>query len=481
MRGHLLAGVDCSTQATKVALVDPADGRLVALGRAPHIVTGRDGAREADPNVWWTALRSALAKTGRARDVAAIAVGGQQHGLVVLDGQGRALRPAILWNDTRSARDARALIAALGGPGRWAELVGSVPSASFTVTSWAWLRHEEPDLAAVTKAIRLPHDYLTERLTGQGVTDRGDASGTGWWSPANGTYVGEILDHPLVKLDEAMLPAVLGPGSAAGRVRAVAAEELGLSPGTLVAAGTGDNMAAALGLGIEPGVPVLSLGTSGTVYLVSERPAADPSGIVAGFADATGRYLPLACTLNCTLAVNRVAEWLGLEREAVLPSESAVVLPFFDGERTPNLPSASATITGLRHGTERGAILGATYEGAVASLLEALDALDQHSSGLRPEAPIVLIGGGAQGQAWRATVSRLSGRALRVPDAVELVALGAAAQAAALNEETPVETIARRWDTLRGTDVPPQGRDDETMERIRQVRVATEHLDSLPG
>jgi xylulokinase len=461
----LVAGVDCSTQATKVLVVDPDDGRVVASGRAPHEVTGTEGARETDPEVWWEALRAALAETGRASEVGAISVAGQQHGLVVTDDAGRPLRPAVLWNDTRSAPDAAELRDALGADA-WAERVGVVPVPSFTATRWAWLRRTEPEVAAATRAIRLPHDWLTERLCGRAVTDRGDASGTGWWSTRDEDYSGEVLD--LVSLDRALLPEVLGPVEAAGEAR-----ELGLHAGALVGPGTGDNMGAALGLGLRPGEAVVSLGTSGTAYAAMTERAVDPSGLIAGFADAAGGFLPLAATLNCTLAVDRVAGWLGLERDAVAERTAVTVLPYLDGERTPNLPRAAGTIAGLRHDTEPGQILLAAYEGAVASLVEALDLLAAVGSGLDPDAPVVLIGGGARGRVWQQTVARLAGRAVVVPDAEELVALGAAAQAAAVLTGEPAGEITRRWDTRRGATVePPASPDVETLARIRGVREA---------
>jgi xylulokinase len=461
----LVAGVDCSTQATKVLVVDPDDGRMVASGRAPHEVTGTEGARETDPEVWWEALRAALAETGRAEEVGAISVAGQQHGLVVTDDAGRPLRPAVLWNDTRSAPDAAELRDALGADA-WAERVGVVPVPSFTATRWAWLRRTEPEVAAATRAIRLPHDWLTERLCGRAVTDRGDASGTGWWSTRDEDYSGEVLD--LVSLDRALLPEVLGPVEAAGEAR-----ELGLHAGALVGPGTGDNMGAALGLGLRPGEAVVSLGTSGTAYAAMTERAVDPSGLIAGFADAAGGFLPLAATLNCTLAVDRVAGWLGLERDAVAERTAVTVLPYLDGERTPNLPRAAGTIAGLRHDTEPGQILLAAYEGAVASLVEALDLLAAVGSGLDPDAPVVLIGGGARGRVWQQTVARLAGRAVVVPDAEELVALGAAAQAAAVLTGEPAGEITRRWDTRRGATVePPASPDVETLARIRGVREA---------
>ncbi|HEY3613022.1 MAG TPA: xylulokinase, partial [Gaiellales bacterium] len=423
---RLVAGIDCSTQSTKVVLVDPESGTVVVSAHAPHVVTGDDGARETDPEIWWQALRGALATTGRAGDVAAISVAGQQHGLVVLDAAGTPLRPATLWNDTRSAPDAVRLTELLGGADAAASRIGSVPVASITATSWLWLRRVEPELAARVAHVRLPHDFMTERLSGAGVTDRGDASGTGWWSPAQERYDDGVLE--LIGLDRAALPRVLGPREAAGTA-ATAAIELGLPADLLVACGTGDNMGAALGLGVAPGVPVVSLGTSGTAFAVSTTPAADGSGVVAGFADASGRYLPLACTLNCTLAIDRIAAWLGLDREAVEDGGEVVVLPFLDGERTPNRPLASGTITGLRHATTPGQILRAAYEGAACSLVDAVDELHGAGSGLDDDAPIVLVGGGSRGRVWQDTIRRLSGRALLVPAHDELVALGAAAQA----------------------------------------------------
>lgn len=476
MAGGLVAGVDCSTQATKVLLVDPADGSVVAEGRAPHGVTGTGGARETHPDAWWEALRLALADTGRAADVGALSVGGQQHGLVVRGADGRALRPAPLWNDTRSAPDAAALVDDLGGPEAWAQRIGVVPVASFTVTKWAWLRRTEPDVAAAAAAVRLPHDDLTTRLVGEAVTDRGDASGTGWWSTAAEAYDTEVLALDRVALDPGLLPRVLGPQESAGEVDAAAAAALGLGTGVRVGPGTGDNMAAALGLGLAPGQAALSLGTSGTVYAVASRRTADRTGVVAGFADATGRFLPLACTLNCTLAVDRVAAWFGIERGAVEDGGDALVVPFLDGERTPDLPGAAGSIVGLRHDTTAGQVLRTAYEAVVVSLLDALEAIATSSGGLADDAPLVLIGGGARGEVYRRTVSRLSGRALLVPDTGELVALGAAAQAAAVLSGEAPEAIARRWDTMRGLRIDPVDVDAATVERHRAVRAALTEL-----
>ena len=472
----LVAGADCSTQATKVVVVDEDSGALVATGQAPHDVTGSDGARETDPRVWRDALAAALAATGRAGEVGAIAVAGQQHGLVVSDSEGEPLRPALLWNDTRSAPQAAALVAAAGGPTWWASEIGVVPVASITVSKWAWLRAREPDVARAAAGVCLPHDWLTGQLTGTASTDRGDASGTGWWSAHEEAYRADVLALADVALDPQLLPPVRGHADAAGAVTARAAGTFGLPEGIPVGVGTGDNMGAALGLGVDPGVPVLSLGTSGTVYLASERPAADASGVVAGFADATGRYLPLACTLNCTVAVDRVAAWFGLDRDDVAEATDVVVLPYLDGERTPNLPRATGLITGLDHGTTPREILLAAYEGAVAALMTALDALAAHSSGLQPDAPLVVVGGGARGRTWRRVAARLSGRRLLLPEPQEFVALGAAAQAAAARSGEDPLAVARRWGHGQGEEHAADERDDATLARIDRVLEAGQAL-----
>jgi xylulokinase len=282
----LVAGVDSSTQACKVVVRDADSGELRREGRAPH----PDGT-EVDPAAWEQALAAAVEAAGGLDDVAAVGVGAQQHGMVCLDEAGQVVRPALLWNDTRSAGAAADLVAEGGGPQAWAEGVGSVPVASFTVTKLRWLATAEPEAAARVAAVCLPHDWLTWRLAGAGdlealATDRGDASGTGYWSPATGAYRGDLLRLALGH--EPLVPAVLDP----------AASPASTAAGVVLAPGTGDNMAASLGLGARPGDVVVSVGTSGTVFAVSERPAADPSGIVAGFADATGRFLPLVALLT---------------------------------------------------------------------------------------------------------------------------------------------------------------------------------------
>ncbi len=476
----LVIGVDSSTQSTKAALVEADTGRLLAVGRAPHQVSGSGGARESDPEQWWQALGQAVAEAlatagADPARVTGIAVAGQQHGLVVLDGAGRPLRPAILWNDVRPAGHAAALARELGGPQPWADRTGSAPVAAVTAAKWAWLAEHEPQHTAAAAAVRLPHDFLTERLCGAAVTDPGDASGTCWYDTGKHAYDPGLLD--LLGLDAALLPEVAPTGGArAGTLTPAAAAHLGLPAGIPVAAGTGDNMAAAVGLGLGGrGLldhPVVSLGTSGTVFAASAARPADPA--ISGFAAADGSYLPLACTLNCTLAVDKVAGLLGLERDDAVPGGEVVLLPYLDGERTPDLPSASGLLLGLRHATTPQQLLGAAYEGATVSLLRALDDL-LAACGLDPADPEVagrplrLIGGGARGRMWQETVRRLSGRPLVVPRSGELVALGAAALAAAAATGADPVALATGWGTGDGDELPALERDMAAWERVTSV------------
>lgn len=463
----VVAGVDSSTQSTKVVVVDTEDGRLLAQASAPHTVTGSAGARETAPSVWADALVSALEATGYRQDVQAISVAAQQHGLVALGVDGQVLGPAVLWNDTRSAADAARLVDELGGPQACADRVGSVLTAAFTISSWAWLRRTEPTTAASTARLCLPHDYLTSLLVGGAplVTDRSDVSGTGWWSPADEAYAEDVLALPGVGLTPDMLPRVLGPGEGAGAVSAAGAQRFGLRPGALVGPGAGDNAAAALSLDVQPGEAAVSLGTSGTVFTVALRPSADHTGVVAGFASTDGRYLPLACTLNATVAIDKVAKWLGLGRNDVAASGEVTFLPWFDGERTPNLPWASGTLSGLRHDTEPGAILQAAYEGAAATLLTAVEQLSKWAP-LGDGTPLLLVGGGSRSPVWQDTVRRLSGRPLLVPEATELVALGAAVQAASVLEGVAPGKVAARFDMRRGQERPAVARDEGLVTRL---------------
>ena len=432
---RLVAGVDSSTQSTKVEIREIETGELVATGRAGH-PSVHPPVSEQDPDSWWRALVSALSQVeDLLGKVEAISVVAQQHGLVCLDSDGDPLRPAKLWNDTTSATQARALVERIGAEA-WSQRCGLVPVSSITITKLAWLTENEPHVVAGAHAFMLPHDFLTFRLSGERITDRGDASGTGWWSPISETYAPELLDlvveDPQGLIDR--LPRVLGPQESAGAVTAEAAAVTGLKAGIPIACGTGDNMGAAYALGLEPGDVAMSLGTSGVVYAVSQRAVSDATGVVAGFADATGRYLPLVGTLNATRVTETVARWLGADREEfaslalqATPDPSLVLKPYFDGERTPNLPDASGSFFGLDNETTRGDIAAATHIGVVCGLMFGIDALA--STGVSTAGQLHLTGGGARSVAFQQWVADLWGRSVAVHAESESAAAGACRQA----------------------------------------------------
>jgi xylulokinase len=467
MTGRLVAGVDSSTQSTKVEVRDLDSGVVVARGSAPHPATTPPRS-EQHPHRWWEAFEIAWAAAG-APTVAALSVAGQQHGMVVLDDDREVVRPAKLWNDTETAADAGWLIKQMpGGATDWAAAVGSVPVAAFTVTKLSWLHRSEPDSWARLSHVVLPHDWLTFRLTGELVTDRGDASGTGYWSPGRGEYRWDVLSIIDKDRDWATaLPRVAGPTEVVGEWK-----------GAAVACGTGDNMAAALGLGLQPGVAVVSLGTSGTAYAVSDHATADPSGLVAGFADASGGFLPLACTLNATKVTDAIARLLGVDhaefdRLALAARAGAggvTMLPYFDGERTPNLPTSTGLVTGIRSDVSRQQLARAAVEGVVCGLLDALDAVRAHT----PVTGVRLVGGGARSEAYRQVVADLSDLPVMVADADEVVAAGACVQAAAIALGISHRGVADRWGLGVGKPLPPPTGDGAGVrERYAALRSVT--------
>lgn len=423
----LVAGVDSSTQSCKVVIRDADTGELVREGAARH-----PGGTEVHPEAWWSALQEAIAAAGGFADVGAVSVAGQQHGMVCLDSTGEVVRPALLWNDTRSA-DAAAALVTEKGAGWWAEATGTVPVASITATKLRWLAEHEPENAARTAAVCLPHDWLSWRLAGHGPgsgldglrelsTDRSDASGTGYWSASEG-YLDEVLEASLGHVP--ILPEVMGP------------LDFRKSPdGLVIGAGCGDNAGAGLGVGAAEGDVVVSVGTSGTVFAVSDQPTADPSGLVAGFADANGNFLPLACTLNATLVLDATARLLNVDHvefarlalSAPAGADGLTLVPYFSGERTPNLPNATGSLHGmtLENYTPEN-LARAAVEGIACSLADGLKALTDMGADARS---IILVGGGSRSKALREAVAAVFGLPVSVPSPGEYVADGAARQAA---------------------------------------------------
>jgi xylulokinase len=465
MSKKLVAGIDSSTQSVKVVIREAESGALIREGRAPH----PDGT-EIDPSHWKVALDKAIDGAGGLSDVSALSIGGQQHGMVALDENGGVVRPALLWNDTRSAQSAAKLNSELGGDAAIAKAVGSVLVASFTASKVRWMADHEPENAERTHAIALPHDWLSWQLQGgkdfsKLFTDRSDASGTGYFDAVSSTYRRDILAAAMKSKREIHLPVVAAPAQFAGTTLS----------GIPIAPGAGDNAAAALGVQAKPGDVVVSLGTSGTAFSVSKTPTADPSGMVAGFADATGNFLPLVCTLNAARIFDAATRILGkthdevgqLALSAQPGAHGLALLPYFEGERTPNRPSATGVFSGMTLENSNPAdIARAMIEGMLAGLADAVQALIDLGVEVKR---VLIIGGAAKNPAVGQIASALFARPVLIAPAGEYVADGAARQAA--------------WALLGGADAPlwdlgaaqeiEAVATPEVLERYRVLRDAT--------
>ena len=465
MANQLIAGVDSSTQSVKIVIRAADTGELVREGRAPH----PDGS-EVDPTHWKNALDSAIAQAGGLDDVAAISVGGQQHGMVALDESGEVIRPALLWNDTRSAAQAESLNSEMGGNQAIADAVGSVLVASFTASKVRWMAENEKKNADRVHSIALPHDWLSWQLQGgkdfsKLFTDRSDASGTGYFDPKSSTYHRDVLAKALLSDREVYLPTIIAPSTFGGTT----------TTGIPIAPGAGDNAGAALGVQAEPGDVVISLGTSGTAFAVSTTSTHDSSGAVAGFADASGRFLPLVCTLNAARIFDAATTILGKTHDEVgaLALSSApgahglTLLPYFEGERTPNRPTATGVFSGMNIANSNPAdIARAMIEGMLSGLADAVAALENLGVDIKR---VLIIGGAAKNPAVGQIASALFGRPVLIPPAGEYVADGAAKQAAwaLLGGATPPV-----WDLGKATHIEAAAT-PEVLEKYRTLRDAT--------
>ena len=427
----LVLGIDSSTQSTKTLLVDAETGQVLEERRSSH----PDGT-EVDPRAWLDAVDEAAGPLLERAD--ALAVGGQQHGMVLLDEAGEVVRDALLWNDTRSADAATTLIEEMGGAQASVEEIGSLMVASFTASKLRWVRDEEPENAQRAASVLLPHDFVSLHLAESGTapfTDRGDASGTGYYSTREEAWKPELVEAALGKgLELPRLPEA--PNEVMART----------ASGAAIAAGTGDNMGAALGLSLGPGDVSVSIGTSGVCAMVSDTRPGDASGTVTGFADATGRFLPMTTTINASRILEAGRALLGVSHEEMaelaLASEpgarGVTLLPYFDGERTPNRPHARATLTGMSSSTTREDVARAYVEGLLCSLADGIAALEERTGTAARR--ITLIGGGARSRAVQQLAPAIFGREVTIAPDGEYVALGAACQAA--------------W-ALAGTEKPP--------------------------
>jgi len=434
MANKLVAGIDSSTQSVKVVIKDANTGQLIREGKAAH----PDGTA-VHPSHWISALDKAIESAGGLSDVSAISIAGQQHGFIALDKSGEVIREALLWNDLRSAQAAKDLNTEFGGHSATAQAIGSVLVASFTVTKLRWMVDSEPENAKKLAAIALPHDWISWQLQGgkdfdKLFTDRSDASGTGYFAADTNMYRRDLLAIALSEERDIYLPKIAKFDQFAGVT----------TSGIPIAAGAGDNAAAGFGLGAKSGDLIISLGTSGTAFFVSDKPSKDQSGEVAGFADLTGRYLPLVCTLNAARVLDALSKLLGKSHDeigklalAAKPGcDGLTMLGYFEGERTPNRPDAKGLLAGITNSNLTAEnIARAGIEAIICGLVDSISTLQ--SSGAQIER-VMIIGGAAKNPGIGPIASAILGRQVMTFPRGEFVADGAARQAAwALLGELP--------------------------------------------
>ncbi|WEV69299.1 FGGY family carbohydrate kinase [Bifidobacterium sp. ESL0775] len=509
----LVAGVDTSTQSTKVRVTDAATGELVRFGKAKHPV-----GTSVDPEYWWQAFLKACKEAGGLDDVSAISVGGQQHGLVLLDRNGRVIRDAILWDDTRCTPQSDEMIRLFGavddlnhlpkgpwrtpmgasedsgnpedseimkrGKQRWVHAIGSAPVTCFTIPKLAWVAEHEPENAKRIAAICLPHDWLSWRIAGFGpvddgedahldalCTDRSEASGTGYFDAANNEYLYDFIDMALGRHD-VILPKVLGPREASPFKASAEVAGSAIDGGCLIGPGGGDNEIAAFGLNMVAGDASISLGTSAVAEAIAPEPVYDPTGMLAGYAECTGHYLPEAGTLNgsrvldagCKLLSVGYEELSSLALSSVPGAEGLTLLPYFDGEYIPIRPNANAALSGMTlSNTTPENVARAFVEALLCSVRDCLELIKQFDGGITR---ILLIGGGAKSKAVRILAPAILEMPVSIPVEDEYVAIGAARQAAWVlsGEEEPPQWKLKIEAVQTGTPTP------EVYENYAKVR-----------
>ncbi len=462
----LVAGVDSSTQSCTVELRDAESGELVATGRAGHPATNPPVSEQRTAD-WWAAFEQALASACAAggvspADIAAISVGAQCHGLVALGDDDRELRPVKLWNDTTSAPDVQRLLTQRP-QASWVQEVLLPLNPALTIAKLAWLSRNEPETLPQIRKLMVPHDWLTYRLTGEHVTDRSDASGTGYYSAPEARFRPDLLrEHISAAVDwEAALPRVLGPDEAAGTVRPAVAESLGIRPDVLVGPGGGDQHLSAVGMGLRRGEVAFSLGTSGVVFTPADLPE-HRDWTVDYVCDATGSYLPLVCTLNCTKVTDRFAYLLGVDLDELdrlalqLPlGDGPVLLAYLDGERSPMRPGSAGVLAGLHSTTTREEIARAAYDGVVQGLVRGMQTLEA-LAGEPITNRILAVGGGARSTAYRQIIADRCGQTVDTVDAPEATARGACVQAAAILHGESVARMRDLWAPATKSRIDPR-------------------------
>jgi xylulokinase len=440
---QLYLGIDSGTQGTKVIVYSRMRSSILASAYAEHqMIENNQGKREQDPAWWLEACESAMDtvlwnRAVKRSHVCAIGVSGQQHGMIALDAEDKVIRPAKLWCDTETSSQCDAITENAGGVDRVISLTGNAIAAGFTASKILWMKQQEPENYDRLRTILLPHDYINFWLSGVKRTEFGDASGTAYFDVRKRSWSKEILTaiDPSGKL-EACLPELIRSDEPVGTIRPAVAERFGLPGSTIISSGGGDNMMAAIGTGnVTPGIVTASLGTSGTIYAFSDKPVVDPQGELAAFCSSSDGWLPLVCTMNVTVSTELVRDLLGLEVEALnkkasttpAGAEGIILLPYFNGERTPALPRARASFHGLTStNTTPENFCRAAMEGATMGLRYGLDVLRRH--GVAPT-EVRLVGGGAKSTLWRQIVADLFGCSVICPVSTEAGAMGAVIQA----------------------------------------------------
>ncbi|MCT8467151.1 xylulokinase [Chromohalobacter canadensis] len=489
----MYVGVDCGTQSTKVVVVDIERAAILGEASRPHhLIEGDNGKREQDVSEWVAALTEAFHEAVSearidARDIRAIGVSGQQHGMVALDADGQPLHPAKLWCDTETALHNETLIERLGGREGCLDKLGLVLQTGYTASKVTWLRDTHPDAYRRIATLLLPHDYLNFWLTGERVAECGDASGTGYFDTRTRSWRHDVFQAMAPELSpEAVLPRLIDSHAPVGTVRPEIARLLGIGDDVLVSSGGGDNMMAAIGTGnIAPGMVTLSLGTSGTVYAHSAAPMEAEDAQVANFCASHGGWLPLICTMNVTSATTKVRELFGLDlatfgervARAPLGAEGVMALPFFNGERVPALPHATASFEGMTSlNTTADNLCRAVVEGTTFGLRYGFERLGELAS---QASQVRLVGGGAKSAVWRQIVADVLDVDVICPRITEAAALGGAIQAAwcdtlARGRGESLAALTERLvevdlDTLTRPRGEPVRRYQELYQRYRQA------------
>ncbi|HAM73161.1 MAG TPA: xylulokinase [Verrucomicrobiales bacterium] len=485
----LVIGIDSGTQSTKALAVDARTGRVVGEGaQAYGLIPGLPpGAKEQHPETWKTAtskaIRTALrAARATAGEVVAIGVSGQQHGFVPLDAKGEVIRPAKLWCDTTTSSECDEITHKLGGPRKTIAALGNAVLPGFTAGKILWLKRHEPKNFARLATVLLPHDYLNYWLTGEKVMEYGDASGTAlldvrrraWSLPALKAIDGGLASR---------LPRLIPSDEPAGRLQPSTARALGLNPGVLVSAGGGDNMMGAIGTGnTRPGVITASFGTSGTIYACAAKPVVDPKGEIAAFCDSTNRWLPLLCTMNVTVATEMVRNAFGWTHDEFAAqagkvpagSDGLVLLPYLEGERTPNVPNGTGVFLGVNARTFTvGHWARAAMEGVTLGMNYGLQRLGE--LGVTPK-QIRATGGGAKSKLWRQIMADVFNAEVVTLRVGEGAAYGAALQALwswrlAAGEKVGIEEITDSFVTLNPKETArPNARAVKVYQELQSVQ-----------